>query len=42
LENPVIIITTDKLDMQSQLLDVIQNSLKAQKRNILLIASAIE
>lgn len=42
MENPAIIITTDKVVMQSQLVDIIQDLLRVGKRNILLLADKIE
>jgi len=42
LDDPIVILTTDKITMESQLIEVIQSMLKAGKRKMLLIAGAIE
>ena len=41
LEDPAIIITTDNLDLQSQLIDVVQAALKAGKKRMVFFANSI-
>jgi len=42
LDDPTIILTTDKISMESQLIELIQKLLQAGKRKMILIAGAIE
>lgn len=42
LDNPAIIITTDNLTLQAQLIDVVQAAIKSWKKNLVIIANSIE
>lgn len=42
LETPAIIITTDNLSLQSQMIWIVQTALKAWKKNMVIIANSIE
>jgi len=42
LENPEIIVTTDRITMSSQIIPIIEKCLIASKRNIILLADSIE
>jgi chaperonin GroEL len=42
VDNPTIILTTDKINMESQLVEMLQTLLKAGKRKFVLVAGSIE
>jgi len=42
MENPTIILTTDKINMESQLVKMLQSLLKEGKRNMILVAGSVE
>lgn len=42
LEDPALILTTDTLSLQSQMIDVVQTAIKAWKKNLVIVAESIE
>ena len=42
MDNPTVILTTDKINMESQLVEMLQNILKTGSRKLILVAGAIE